>query len=34
MSPMTRIRAGERCVPTASMVRYYAERASAGLIIT
>ena len=34
MSPMTRIRAGEGCVPTASMARYYAQRASAGLIIT
>ncbi|MBS0260795.1 MAG: alkene reductase [Planctomycetes bacterium] len=34
MSPMTRIRAGEGCVPTESMVRYYSQRASAGLIIT
>src|SRR4029078_6913460 len=34
MSPMTRIRAGEGCVPSERMVRYYAQRASAGLIIT
>jgi N-ethylmaleimide reductase len=34
MSPMTRIRAGEGCVPSESMVRYYTQRASAGLIIT
>jgi N-ethylmaleimide reductase len=34
MSPMTRIRAGAGCVPTVSMARYYAQRASAGLIIT
>src|SRR3954470_7432239 len=34
MSPMTRIRAGERCVPSERMVRYYSQRASAGLIIT
>lgn len=34
MSPMTRIRAGEGCVPTERMVRYYSQRASAGLIIT
>lgn len=34
MSPMTRIRAGEGCVPTESMARYYSQRASAGLIIT
>ncbi|WP_029246562.1 alkene reductase [Schlesneria paludicola] len=34
MSPMTRIRAGAGCVPTESMVRYYSQRASAGLIIT
>lgn len=34
MSPMTRIRADADCVPTASMARYYAQRASAGLIIT
>ena len=34
MSPMTRIRAGEGCVPSERMVRYYSQRASAGLIIT
>ncbi len=34
MSPMTRIRADEGCVPSDRMVRYYAQRASAGLIIT
>jgi N-ethylmaleimide reductase len=34
MSPMSRIRAGEGCVPTERMFRYYAQRASAGLIIT
>src|SRR4051812_50186788 len=34
MSPMTRIRADEGCVPSERMVRYYAQRASAGLIIT
>lgn len=34
MSPMTRIRASDGCVPTESMVRYYSQRASAGLIIT
>ena len=34
MSPMTRIRADEGCVPTDRMVRYYSQRASAGLIIT
>src|ERR1043165_2479256 len=34
MSPMTRIRAGEGCVPSQRMVRYYWQRASAGLIIT
>src|ERR1700731_3801885 len=34
MSPMTRIRAGEGCVPSEKMVRYYTQRASAGLIIT
>ena len=31
---MTRIRAGEGCVPSERMVRYYSQRASAGLIIT
>ena len=34
MSPMTRIRASEGCVPSERMVRYYTQRASAGLIIT
>lgn len=34
MSPMTRIRAGEECVPSERMARYYAQRAAAGLIIT
>lgn len=34
MSPMTRIRADEGCVPSERMVRYYSQRASAGLIIT
>ncbi len=34
MSPMTRIRAEEGCVPSERMVRYYSQRASAGLIIT
>src|SRR3954447_21005673 len=34
MSPMTRIRADRDCVPTERMVRYYAQRASVGLIIT
>ncbi|QDV34618.1 alkene reductase [Tautonia plasticadhaerens] len=34
MSPMTRIRADEGCAPGERMVRYYAQRASAGLIIT
>ena len=34
MSPMTRIRAAEDCVPSERMVRYYSQRASAGLIIT
>src|SRR5271165_5890451 len=34
MSPMTRIRAGEGCIPSERMVRYYSQRASAGLIIT
>ena len=33
MSPMTRIRAGEGCVPSERMVRYYSQRASAGLIV-
>src|SRR5437016_7842106 len=34
MARMTRIRAGEGCVPSERMARYYAQRASAGLIIT
>lgn len=34
MAPMTRDRAGPGDVPTALMVEYYAQRASAGLIIT
>ncbi|WP_133647073.1 alkene reductase [Paraburkholderia flava] len=34
MAPLTRQRAGEERVPNALMARYYAERASAGLIIS
>jgi N-ethylmaleimide reductase len=34
MAPMTRCRAGTGNVPTELMARYYAQRASAGLIIT
>ena len=34
MAPMTRDRAGPGDVPTDLMVEYYAQRASAGLIIT
>ncbi len=34
MAPMTRNRAGERGVPTPLMAEYYAQRASAGLIVT
>jgi NADH:flavin oxidoreductase / NADH oxidase family len=34
MSPMTRIRADEGCIPFERMARYYSPRASAGLIIT
>lgn len=34
MSPMTRIRAEEGCVPSERMVRDHSQRASAGLIIT
>jgi N-ethylmaleimide reductase len=34
MSPLTRIRADENCVPTPMMAKYYSQRASAGLIIT
>lgn len=33
MAPMTRSRADDRAVPTAEMVEYYAQRASAGLIV-
>jgi 2,4-dienoyl-CoA reductase-like NADH-dependent reductase (Old Yellow Enzyme family) len=34
MAPLTRSRAGDERVPNALMARYYAERASAGLILT
>ena len=34
MAPMTRSRAGSDAVPTAVMVEYYRQRASAGLIIS
>lgn len=34
MAPMTRNRAGDGNVPTAAMALYYAQRASAGLIVT
>lgn len=34
MAPMTRDRAGPGDIPTATMVEYYRQRASAGLIIT
>jgi N-ethylmaleimide reductase len=34
MAPMTRARAGEKRIPNALMAEYYAQRASAGLIIT
>lgn len=34
MAPMTRARAGEDAVPTATIAEYYRQRASAGLIIT
>ena len=34
MAPMTRSRAGADAVPTDMMVEYYAQRASAGLIVT
>lgn len=34
MAPMTRTRAGDGRVPTSLMRDYYAQRASAGLIIT
>jgi N-ethylmaleimide reductase len=34
MAPLTRMRAGAGCVPTALNAKYYAQRASAGLIIS
>ncbi|MBO9545405.1 alkene reductase [Caulobacter sp.] len=34
MAPLTRLRAGPGAVPTALMAEYYAQRASAGLLIT
>ena len=34
MSPLTRSRAGEQRLPNALMAEYYAQRASAGLIIS
>ena len=34
MAPMTRSRAGADAVPTDMMAEYYAQRASAGLIVT
>ena len=34
MAPLTRLRAGESRVPNAMMAQYYADRASAGLILT
>ncbi len=34
MAPLTRARAGEDRIPNAMMAKYYADRASAGLIIT
>ncbi len=34
MAPLTRLRAGETHVPNALMARYYAQRATAGLIIS
>lgn len=34
MAPMTRARSGESRIPNALMAQYYAQRASAGLIIT
>ena len=33
MAPLTRCRAGAEHVPTALMAEYYAQRASAGLIV-
>src|SRR5438132_11588940 len=34
MAPLTRSRAGARRLPNALMAKYYAQRATAGLIIT
>ena len=34
MSPLTRSRAGKECLPNALMAEYYAQRASAGLMMT
>ncbi len=34
MAPLTRGRAGDRCIPNDLMVEYYRQRASAGLIIS
>ena len=34
MAPLTRARAGREAVPNELMARYYAQRASAGLIIS
>ena len=34
MAPMTRSRAGEKGVPSALAIEYYAQRASAGVILT
>jgi len=34
MAPLTRMRAGQFRIPTALMVEYYSQRASAGLIVT
>ena len=34
MAPLTRLRAGESRIPNAMMAEYYAQRASAGLIIS
>ena len=34
MAPLTRCRAGERRIPNALMAEYYAQRATAGLIVS
>ena len=34
MSPLTRMRAGPRRIPTPLMAEYYVQRATAGLIVT